>query len=84
MAAEGHAESANSAAPSAGEYIIHHLKHFQNGEQKAIVDFSFVNLDSIFFSVLLGLVGSFLLWRAAKSATSGATPTAASWWPHSR
>ncbi|WP_422018031.1 F0F1 ATP synthase subunit A [Roseateles sp.] len=71
MAAEGHAESANGAAPSAGEYIIHHLQHAQSGTQKGIVDFSVVNLDSIFFSVLLGLVGCFLLWRAAKAATSG-------------
>ena len=67
MAAEGH----ETAAPSAGEYIIHHLQHAQNGTQKGIVDFSVVNLDSIFFSVLLGLVGCFLLWRAAKAATSG-------------
>jgi len=67
MAAEGH----ETAAPSAGEYIIHHLNHAQSGKQQGIVDFSVVNLDSIFFSVLLGLVGSFLLWRAAKSATSG-------------
>jgi F-type H+-transporting ATPase subunit a len=67
MAAEGH----ETAAPTAGEYIIHHLKHAQNGKQIDIVDFSVVNLDSIFFSVLLGLVGSFFLWRAAKSATSG-------------
>ncbi len=71
MAAEGHAESANGAAPSAGEYIIHHLQHAQNGVQKGIVDFSVVNMDSIFFSVLLGVLGSFFLWRAAKSATSG-------------
>ncbi|RZJ45243.1 MAG: F0F1 ATP synthase subunit A [Brevundimonas sp.] len=67
MAAEGH----ETAAPTAGEYIIHHLQHAQSGVQSGIVDFSVVNLDSIFFSVLLGLVGSFLLWRAAKSATSG-------------
>ena len=67
MAAEGH----ETAAPSAGEYIIHHLHHAQNGTQKGIVDFSVVNLDSLFFSILLGLVGCFLLWRAAKSATSG-------------
>ena len=69
MAAEGH-EAANSA-PSAGEYIIHHLHHAQNGTQHGIVDFSVVNLDSLFFSILLGLVGCFLLWRAAKAATSG-------------
>ncbi|WP_457418909.1 F0F1 ATP synthase subunit A [Roseateles sp. P5_E7] len=67
MAAEGH----ETAAPTAGEYIIHHLNHAQSGKQQGIVDFSVVNLDSIFFSVLLGLVGSFFLWRAAKAATSG-------------
>jgi len=67
MAAEGHA----TAAPTAGEYIIHHLNHAQSGKQQGIVDFSVVNLDSIFFSILLGLVGSFFLWRAAKAATSG-------------
>jgi F-type H+-transporting ATPase subunit a len=67
MAAEGH----ETAAPSAGEYIIHHLQHLQNGTQKGIADFSVVNLDSLFFSILLGVVGCFFLWRAAKSATSG-------------
>jgi F-type H+-transporting ATPase subunit a len=64
MAAEGH-------APTAGEYIRHHLTHLQNKSQTSIVDFSVFNLDSIFYAVVLGLVGSFLLWRAAKSATSG-------------
>jgi F-type H+-transporting ATPase subunit a len=67
MAAEGH----ETAAPSAGEYIIHHLQHLQNGTQKGIADFSVVNMDSLFFSILLGLIGCFFLWRAAKSATSG-------------
>jgi F-type H+-transporting ATPase subunit a len=64
MAAEGH-------APTAGEYIIHHLTHLQNHKQKAVVDFSVVNFDSIFWAVLIGAFGCFLLWRAAKSATSG-------------
>ena len=67
MAAEGH----ETAAPSAGEYIIHHLHHLQNGKQSGIADFSVVNLDSVFFSILLGVLGCFFLWRAAKSATSG-------------
>jgi len=65
------AEHAAGSGPTAGEYIIHHLTHLQNKKQTAIVDFSVFNLDSIFFAVLVGLVGSFLLWRAAKSATSG-------------
>ena len=64
MAAEGH-------APTAGEYIVHHLTHLQNKKQTSIVDFSVFNLDSIFFAVVLGVVGSFLFWRVAKSATSG-------------
>lgn len=64
MAAEGH-------APTAGEYIVHHLTHLQNKKQTSIVDFSVFNLDSIFFSVLLGVIGCFVLWRVAKSATSG-------------
>ena len=57
--------------PTAGEYIIHHLTHLQNQKQTSIVDFSVFNLDSIFWAVFTGLVGSFFLWRAAKSATSG-------------
>jgi F-type H+-transporting ATPase subunit a len=64
MAAEG-------KAPSAGEYIVHHLQHLQNHKQTAVVDFTVFNLDSIFWSTLLGLVGTFFLWRAAKAATSG-------------
>lgn len=65
------AEHAAGSGPTAGEYIIHHLTHLQNHKQTAIVDFSVFNLDSIFWAVLTGLFGSFLLWRAAKSATSG-------------
>jgi F-type H+-transporting ATPase subunit a len=64
MAAEGH-------APTAGEYIIHHLTHLQNTKQKAVVDFSVINYDSTFWAVLLGVIACFFLWRAAKSATSG-------------
>ncbi|UDF36747.1 UNVERIFIED_ORG: F0F1 ATP synthase subunit A [Shinella sp. XGS7] len=70
MAADGH-------APSAGEYITHHLQHFQKNfsfesvKQTSIVDFSLFNLDSVIYSVILGVFGCFLLWRAARKATSG-------------
>src|SRR5574343_745723 len=70
MAAEGH-------APNAGEYIQHHLQHMQvnfAGEavkQTSIVDFSLFNLDSLIYSVLLGVIGCFILWLAARKATSG-------------
>ena len=63
--------AAEMQAPTAGEYIIHHLTHFGTGKPKSLVDFSVVNLDSIVFSTLLGVIGCFLLWRAARRATSG-------------
>ena len=62
---------------TAGEYIQHHLHHlqmdfsFNNASQNSIVDFSVFNLDSVLYSVILGALGCFLLWRAARKATSG-------------
>ena len=64
--------SAAENAPTAGEYIGHHLTHLQNQKMAGVVDFSVFNLDSLIWSILLGVVGCFLLWRAAKGATSGA------------
>ncbi len=58
-------------AMTAGDYISHHLVHLQSKKQESIIDFSVFNLDSIFFSVLLGIIGCYVLYRAAKSATSG-------------
>ena len=45
--------------------------NFQNVKQTSVVDFSLFNLDSLFFSVVLGALGCFLLWSAARKATSG-------------
>jgi len=67
MAAQG--QEAN--APTAGEYIIHHLQHLQNHKQSAVVDFSVVNFDSLFFAVTLGVLTCWLLWLAARKATAG-------------
>ena len=64
MSAEGH-------ALTAGEYIVHHLTHLSTGKPKGLVDFSVINFDSIIFSTLLGVLGCFLLWKAARKATSG-------------
>jgi F-type H+-transporting ATPase subunit a len=66
MAAEGHA----GHAPTAGEYIVHHLQHLQNKKQTGVVDFTVFNLDSIFFAVVLGVLASWLLWSVARKATS--------------
>lgn len=64
MSAEGH-------SITAGEYIVHHLTHFSTGKPKGLVDFSVINFDSVVFSTLLGVLGCFLLWKAASKATSG-------------
>jgi F-type H+-transporting ATPase subunit a len=64
--------SAEAIAPTASDYIVHHLTHWQNKPQTEIVDFSVFNIDSLFFSILLGVVGCFFLWKAARKATSGA------------
>jgi F-type H+-transporting ATPase subunit a len=53
-------------APTAGEYIIHHLQHLQAGS-----GFWTFNLDSIFWAVVMGVLGSFVMWRVAKSMTPG-------------
>ena len=66
MTAEGAAH-----APTAGEYIIHHLQHLQNQHQHGPADFSVINWDSTFFTILIGVVGCWLLWLAARKATSG-------------
>jgi F-type H+-transporting ATPase subunit a len=58
-------------APTAGEYIVHHLQHLQNRKQTAVVDFSVFNIDSIFYAVVLGVLTCWLLWRAARKATPG-------------
>jgi F-type H+-transporting ATPase subunit a len=58
-------------APTAGEYIIHHLTHLGTGKPKGLVDFSVVNFDSVFFTIVIGAIGCFLLWKAASKASSG-------------
>ena len=70
MAAEGH-------APTASEYIVHHLQHWQVDwslnpvVQKAIVDFNVINLDSVLYALVVGVLGCFVLWLAARKATPG-------------
>ena len=70
MAAEGH-------APTSGEYITHHLQHwqknfaFEDAKQTGIVDFSVFNFDSLIYSTVLGLIAVFVLWRVARKAHAG-------------
>jgi F-type H+-transporting ATPase subunit a len=63
-------ESSGSAL-TAGEYIGHHLVHMQNHPQKGIVDFSVINIDTIFWSTTLGILALFVMWRVAKTVHAG-------------
>jgi F-type H+-transporting ATPase subunit a len=58
---------------TASEYISHHLTHFGNKEMAAgsPVDFSVFHWDSMFFTLLVGALGCYFMWRAARNATSG-------------
>lgn len=58
-------------APGATEYILHHQAFLSNKAPHGIVDFSVINYDTVFFSVLLALVFFGLFWSVARRATSG-------------
>jgi F-type H+-transporting ATPase subunit a len=75
MEEEGH------AAQTSGEYIEHHLTNLQvcrregewvwNDCQSSLVDWTTINVDSMAFALVLGLVFTVLFRRVAKRATSG-------------
>ena len=60
-------------APNASEYIVHHLTHLNSlgHKQASLVDWSVFHLDTLFWSVSLGLLAVLILARAAAKATSG-------------
>ena len=64
MSAAEHAAAAGPA--NSTEYITHHLTHFSVGH-----GFWTWNIDTIFMSVLLGLVTIALFYSASRKATSG-------------
>lgn len=55
------------------DYIQHHLVHLNNvgAKQNVVADFNIVNYDSLFWSILMGVIVVFVLWRAAKAVSSG-------------
>ena len=71
MTTEAIAGAAAEHAPTASEYIIHHLGHLSSHHQDKIVDFSIINMDTIFWSVFAGVIGCLIMFLAARRATSG-------------
>jgi len=58
-------------APGATEYILHHQSFLSNKAAHGIVDFSVINYDTVFFSVVLALVFFGLFWTVARRASAG-------------
>jgi F-type H+-transporting ATPase subunit a len=56
---------------TAGDYIGHHLVHLQNKRQTTLIDFGVINIDTIFWSITLGVIGLFVMWRVAKTIHAG-------------
>jgi F-type H+-transporting ATPase subunit a len=67
-------EHAAEQAPTANEYIVHHLTFLSNKESSGIVDFSVVHWDSVFFSVLLAIVFGAAFYIAARRARTVGVP----------
>jgi F-type H+-transporting ATPase subunit a len=60
-------------APTASEYIVHHLTHFNSSghPQEKVVDFSIINLDTVFWSIAMALLAAFLMYKAARAVSTG-------------
>ena len=60
-------------APTASEYVVHHLTNLTltGKAQQDVVDWSVINIDSVFWGFGLGILTVVVLWRLAQRATSG-------------
>ncbi len=66
MAVEGGGEQEGMS-----EYVSHHLTQLASGKQNALLDFSVVHWDTLFFSLLCAAVVLVVLRLAARRATAG-------------
>ena len=58
-------------APSASEYIVHHLTQLTNTgvRQTHIIDFSLINIDTMVFSLAMGLIAVLIMALVARRFT---------------
>lgn len=66
------AQGAEQALTPSG-YIAEHLQNLNTvgGKQASVVDFSVLNYDTVFWSVLCGAIAVIFLYAAARRATAG-------------
>ncbi len=60
-------------APTASEYVVHHLTNLTatGKPQQDVVDWGVLNIDTVFWGFGLGVLTVYLLYRLARCATSG-------------
>jgi len=63
--------AAGAEGPTSSEYIVEHLTHLSSMKQGFIIDMHVVNWDTMFWSVLCGVITIAILIKAASKATSG-------------
>ncbi|TAJ18152.1 MAG: F0F1 ATP synthase subunit A [Rugosibacter sp.] len=65
--------SSTENAPVAGDYIVHHLTHLTNTghKQLAVIDWTVINVDTLFWSISMGALAIIVMIIAARRATSG-------------
>ena len=56
---------ATSEAPTGSEYIAHHLRHLASSPQHGLFDRGVVHVDTLFFSLLTGLITIVFLFLVA-------------------
>ena len=57
--------------PTLAEYVTHHLHNLATSPQKKMIDFSVLHLDTVFWSVLCGIIGCLVMYIVARRATAG-------------
>ena len=63
--------SADAQSPTLAGYVKHHLQNFGTGHQEKLIDFSIINLDTVFWSVFCGVLACIIMYIIARKATSG-------------
>lgn len=65
------AASEGTRGPDPSEYIAHHLQNFSTTHQTSIFDLHVWNIDTLFWSIVCGVITIVLLRLAAGRATPG-------------
>jgi F-type H+-transporting ATPase subunit a len=64
---------ASADAPTASSYVTHHLAHLNTSgkPQVDVIDFSIINIDTVFWAVAMGMLSCGLMYAAARQVHAG-------------